>query len=480
VANTLGGNLDTFSLADLLQWLEINALSGRVSIVRGDVKRTIDVKRGAIVYVSSSRPDERLGCFLCDRGLLPEGNVYELLAENFVTGKNLTRLIVEKEYLSRERLAEAVETLAIQILLDLFHWSGARFEFDPHHSTEDILRIHLSLRGQVLAFHGVKSVDESGRIRVANVLPQEEGEALWEKDLRPDALAGTFWSIIEALGGEAGGAGAVRERFYVFNLFAEELHRNLLSPVRPFPIFDDTAEMLSATLRESGEEPERVARVAALDPFFTADLLFLANALRGERKGLYGTARDAAEALGPSALRLFSGLLAGSSTPKLPCGYRVQRAVRRASLSTAAAASHLAEPVGMDNETAYTLGLLEAIPAHEIMKLLVSLDFPPGPFRGATLDAFRPLLGREMAHKLNLPRAHTEVLGSRGRLDMKSPVAERLVFFAKQMTSGEQIGSEWTSEDPALADRFAALASDPAISEKITRAASMLHELARL
>lgn len=480
MAKTLSGNLDTFSLADLLQWLEINALSGRVTVLRGDVKRTIDVKRGAIVFVSSSRPDERLGSFLMERSLLPEAAVYELLAENFVTGKNLTRLILEKELLSRDRLAEAIESLAIQILLDLFHWSGARFEFDPLHVSEDILRIQLSLRGQVLAFHGVKSVDDSARIRIASVIDEGEREAPWEKDLRPDALAGTFWSIVESLGSEAGGAGTVRERFYVFNLFAEELHRSLLTPPRPFPIFDDTAEMLETALLESGEEASRIARIAALDPFLTADLLFLANALRAERKGLFGTALEAADAVGPAALRLYVGLLAGTQSSKLQSGERLNRVIRRAALSTAAAASALAESDGVDGETGYTLGLLEPLPAHEILKLLVTLDFPPGPFRGATLDTFRPLLGRMLARKLNLPRTHEDVLGSKGRIDARSPKVERLVFFAKQLTPSEQIGGEWTSEDPELADRFALLAGDPALPERIARSVSLLHEIVRL
>jgi hypothetical protein len=480
VPKTLSGNLDTFSLADLLQWLEINALSGRVSITRGDVKRVIDVKRGAIVFVSSSRPDERLGSFLTDRQVLSEGTVYELLAENFVTGKNLTRLIIEKEILSRDRLAEAIETLAVQIFLDLFHWSGARFEFDPLHSIEEILHIHLSLRGQVLAFQGVKSIDDSSRIRLASVLEEGEREAPWEKDLKPDALAGLFWSIIEALGVEPGGAAAVRDRFYVFNLFAQELHRTLLSPPRTFPIFDDTAEMLEEALSESGDEPHRIARIAALDPFLTANLLFLGNALRVERKGLLGCARDAAEAVGVPALRLFTGLLAGPQTTKLSSGDQMHRVVRRAALSTAAAASHLAESGDFDSETAYTLGLLEPLPAHEILKLLISLDFPPGQFRGATLDAFRPMIGLVMARKLNLPRAHENVFGSKGRIDARSPAAERLIFFAKQLTPSEQIGGEWTSEDPELADRFAALASDPDVPERIARAASMLHDIARL
>ena len=161
MARTLSGNLDTFSLADLLQWLEINALSGRVTVWRGEVLRTIDLKGGAIVFVSSSLPNERLGVYLTRRKVLSEAAVYELLAESFATGKNLTRLILERNLLGREKLAEAVEGLAMKILLDLFHWAGASFEFDPLFKIEDLIRIHLSLRGQVLAFHGAKAVDDS-------------------------------------------------------------------------------------------------------------------------------------------------------------------------------------------------------------------------------------------------------------------------------------------------------------------------------
>ena len=180
MARTLSGNLDTFSLADLLQWLEINALSGRVTVWRGEVLRTIDLKGGAIVFVSSSLPNERLGVYLTRRKVLSEASVYELLAESFATGKNLTRLILERNLLAREKLAEAVEGLAMKILLDLFHWAGASFEFDPLFKIEDLIRIHLSLRGQVLAFHGAKSVDDS-RVNLGTRPPRRrDGRPLGE------------------------------------------------------------------------------------------------------------------------------------------------------------------------------------------------------------------------------------------------------------------------------------------------------------
>jgi hypothetical protein len=55
--------------------------------------------------------------------------------------------------------------------------------------------------------------------------------------------------------------------------------------------------------------------------------------------------------------------------------------------------------------------------------------------------------------------------------------AERLIFFAKQMIPTDQIGPEWVSDDPALADRYAALSLDPALPQVIARDAERLREI---
>jgi hypothetical protein len=478
VPKTLSGNIDTFSLADLLQWLEINGLSGRVTIQRGDVRRAIDLKGGAIVFVSSSRPDERLGVFLASRSVLPEPVIYELLAENFATGKALTRLIVDRQLLSRERLAEAVESLAIQVLLDLFHWSGAVFEFDPMVRTEDILRIQLSLRGQVLAFHGVKSVDDSARIRISERTDPDIA-APWEREFSPDVLAATFWTLLERSGSEHHGADGIRERFYVFSRFAEQLKKRLSEQFRLFPIFDDTALLLQAAIEEEAGT-DHLVQIAALDPFLTLDLLYLANALRIERKGLAATAREAAVMVGDGALRLFLRHLSSQGAVKTSSADKLERVIRRSALSTAVAASQLSEPLGLSPELGYTLGLIEPLAAYEPLKILLAADFEPGPFRANVLDEFRSLHGRVLARKLNLPRPHADVFGSLSEVTSRSPVAEQLIFFAKKLLPAERIGCEVTSEDPELADRFVTLTADSDLPALVAEGTARLKELVNL
>ena len=472
---TLSGTLDTFSLADLLQWLEINRLSGRLTISRGEDRRVIDLKRGAIVFVSSVKPEERLGTFLVAQGVLPEPAVYELLADSFVTGRSLTRLVFETGLLSRDALASAVEDLALKVLLDLFHWRGARFVYDPSVQTEDILRIQLSLRGQALALEGARSVDHTARRRTDEA-GEEDAASPLEGELSPRAVAHAFFSVVEGLDQESPPASVWHERFEIFGRFSEKVAAALRHPFRPLPVFDDTAERCRAAL-EAGTETEEAFRLAATDPFLAMDLLFLGNSLRTPSTGLLSTVDAAVGALGAGALRRYLDLLTAADAPAVSSRERLERALRGAAVSTAVAASHLAPSLGEDPGQAWALGLLEPVGGYELLKLLLTEDFEPGPFRAASLACYRAASGRALARKLNLPTPFADVLGAEGQVTSRSTPSEQLVFFAKQMVPAEQVGREWTSEDPELADRYASLAVDEELAGRIREDATALREL---
>ena len=73
-------------------------------------------------------------------------------------------------------------------------------------------------------------------------------------------------------------------------------------------------------------------------------------------------------------------------------------------------------------------------------------------------------------------RDHT-YLGSSGQVSSHSPAAEQLVFLAKQMVAADQVGREWTSEDPELADRYSSLVVDEHLAERIAGDAAALREV---
>ncbi|MGZ6989034.1 MAG: HDOD domain-containing protein, partial [Thermoanaerobaculia bacterium] len=329
-----------------------------------------------------------------------------------------------------------------------------------------------------LAFHGAKSVDD-GRVNLGGSGVGDESGARWEKEFKPDAIESLFWTILEGLPGEIPAPAALREAFQGFTSFAKRVHKRLREPARLFPIYDDTAAMLRTAIDEGGN-PERIVQIAALDPFLTIDLLYLANSLRTEPKELIGTAREAVRVVGTRAIQRFIGLLADVGSPKVPSEEKMERVVRRSALSTAVAGSHLAEDLGLEKEDAYTLGLLEPLGSYELLKLLISVAFPPGPIRAGALSRFRAAAGRVLARKLNLPHSVEDVLGSSGQVTSRSPAAERLIFLAKQAAPSEQIGQEWTSDDPRLTDQVVALTARSERIDGISRDTAMLREILQL
>lgn len=480
---TFSGSLSSFSLADLLQWIEINARSGRLTLTRSGIVRAVDVQDGAIVYASSSVPGERLAIHLATSRALTEHQVYALLVENLLTGATLSRLILDRGLLDRGVLAASVEKLATRILLDAFHWPDGDFSFDPMRRTEDVLQIQLALRGQAIAFLGAKSLDDTARGVASGRSNRSRDDGDWARRLRdPIAVEDAFWEALDETPLEESADRAVlRLGFEAFRRFASGLALELERPFGLLPIFDDTAALLRSAL-DGGADDDALVQIAALDPFLTIDLLTIGNSLRlsTDPRGPLGTARTAAEAIGPEALRGLASGLADPSAAYVSSSERLERVVRRASLSTAAAASHVATALGDDAEAAFTLGLIEPVGGWMPLKLLIAADFPAGGLRASALARLRPVYGRALARKLNLDAAGEAILGSSGKIGTESSDAERLVFLAKQMVAIDQIGSDWSNDDPALADHVAELAGDADLPTRIAGSVQGLFEILKL
>ncbi len=473
VQKFLRGDLDTFSLPDLLQWLEVSRQSGRVTLSHGAIRRSIDLKEGKIVFVSSTRPEERLAAHLVRHRILNSAEAYTSLAENLLSGRNLTRIILDRGLATRKRLAWAVEGLAVEILLASFRDKGATFEFDPSISTEDILQIQLSLRGQVLALHGAKTADELPGSPPGSADPRAESSA--QDQLGPEAAADTFWAILELTSGSESTPGALREIFAEFQGFVAEFRRRLAGPFRFAPIYADTSVLLRRALRQ-GSSDEQLIQISALDPFLTLNILSFANTLSTGPEPI-ATPRSAASAVGPEAFRTFLDFSSRREAPQTSPALPLERVIRASSISTAVASARVARRLGQDEETAYTGGLLAPLAAYELLQALLAVGFEPGAFRAGVLREYRSLCGSLLARRWGLPEELAALLGSNGTVTGQSPGLVKLVYSASLMVALEGIGCELESEDPELVESAASLASDTGLLSEIRHDTDQLFEI---
>ena len=248
------GRLEVFGLADLLQWMELNRRSGRLTVTRGHDRRTLDWKDGEIVYVSGSLPRHRLGVHLLRSGALPAATLYELLARNMTTQENLTRLILEMGHDTLDGLSLRVEELARKLLFEIFEWREANFEYDPTYRVTPILRIGLTLRGQALAFQGVKQLDDTHRLSRRERRETWEAADAWVIPFLPEGIEEHFWEALERieapLDPPEGRGHAMR-----FHEFARRLRDRLIKNYLMRPVHHDTAALLAELLKKTPLDP---------------------------------------------------------------------------------------------------------------------------------------------------------------------------------------------------------------------------------
>ena len=450
LTNDLRGRLEVFGFADLLQWMELNRRSGRLALAQGRDRRILDWRDGEIAYVSGTIPRHRLGVHLLRSGALPAATLYELLARNFTSDKNLTRLILEGGHDTHDGLSLRVEELARRLLFEMFGWSEAEFEYDPDYLVQPFLRIGLTLRGQALAFQGVKNLDDSERRRGRR---KKEDAETWDSPFEPQETQDRFWDLLERTEGSI-----VPEEAHklsrAFRDFADRVRELAERTAAMRPVFEDTAGLLRELLKKAPLDPAAVVPVAALDPWLTLDLLILANSLSVDRDNAVGTVPDAIERLGASAVTVLVDRLVATDFHRIPDSDGAARALRRASVAAAIAAGRYAERYGMTRERGYTLGLLHTVCYGEILELFRTLEFPAGPFRAAVLDAYRMPLGVRLAEAWSLPPDFQSVISDDGADPSE---AASLVRTARATVPGCAIGALARERvDPLLTEEIGA------------------------
>jgi len=450
VSDHFRGRLEVFGFADLLQWMELNRRSGRLTMTKGRDTRLLDWRDGEIVYVSGSLPRHRLGVHLLRSGALPAATLYDLLARNFTTQENLSRLILEGGHDTLDGLSLRVEELARKLLFEMFEWHQASFDYDPDHRVQPILRIGLSLRGQALAFHGVKKLDDTRRRRRRGERLDDPEE--WDLPFRPEETPERFWEVAEKAGEDLGPESG-RMAYKSFLEFTDRVRERSRGSIAMNPVHEDTANLLLELLKKAPSEPAAVVPIAALDPNLTLDFLILANALSVDRDNAVGTVPDAIQRIGPRAVLVLIDRLSAPDFPRIPEDDAAARALRRAGVAAAVASGRYAERFGVTRERGYTLGLLHAVGYAAIFDVMRSMSFPAGPFRSAALEIYRPALASVRAESWGLPLDFQSALADDGT---DPSAAAALVRTARAAVPGCAIGAVSSEQvEPLWADEIA-------------------------
>jgi hypothetical protein len=162
VADALSGDLSFISIAEVLQMLELQRQSGRLSIVGGGGEIQIFMSDGAIDLVQSIglAVSFRLGRYLVEDGIISRDALKQQLSETESTDRLLGESLVEAQAASREQVQKALSRQSGELIYELVRWKEGRFAFVTGATSTPSSLANLGMTPGGLLMEGFRRVDE--------------------------------------------------------------------------------------------------------------------------------------------------------------------------------------------------------------------------------------------------------------------------------------------------------------------------------
>jgi hypothetical protein len=166
----LKGTLKDFGIADIFQLIGQQTKTGVLHLKARDEEVHIAFSGGNIVRADSSSRQKRdlLGTMLINAALISPGQLEECLDAQRRTLQRLGDILLEKRYLTAEKLKEMYQLQVGETVYRLFGWKSGTYEFEQG-AVEFDAAMFTPIRSESVLMEGFRRVDEWPSIR--RVLP---------------------------------------------------------------------------------------------------------------------------------------------------------------------------------------------------------------------------------------------------------------------------------------------------------------------
>lgn len=151
----------TFDLPDLLREICERGITGELRLESGGSQRRLALRDGEIVFASSSSPDDRLGEYLLRKYAIALTDL-QRFSPGVRPGLRLGQLLVENGLLDDAGLRRAVSGQLRSIVLGLFRWTEASYEFQRKATRQEA--ITLDVPTARLIVDGIREIDSWRRL----------------------------------------------------------------------------------------------------------------------------------------------------------------------------------------------------------------------------------------------------------------------------------------------------------------------------
>lgn len=163
----LSGTLREFILADVMQLLTQQKVTGRLVINSGCLEGTILFKNGIIV--GATRHTEtftnRLFYYLITVQQQPRNKIRELFSSYDGKTAELTALLESKGVFTHQELENYATTVIIDIACSLFLWTSGKYHFDAIQNVDSFIPAGISLPVENIVMEAMRRIDEWRRMK---------------------------------------------------------------------------------------------------------------------------------------------------------------------------------------------------------------------------------------------------------------------------------------------------------------------------
>ena len=168
---SINGNLQTMSLAEILQWLAGGRQTGTLSVTNGIEDKKVFFENGEIVSSSTTDPKGYLGQFLLSKGVITEDILAQAMAVQEEQGGLLGEILIEGGAIEPEMLDQILKLKTEENIFELFAWQEGTFEFlDGELPLHGLVPMAIHVTGLVM--EGMRRLDHAEAIKSLIPTPQ--------------------------------------------------------------------------------------------------------------------------------------------------------------------------------------------------------------------------------------------------------------------------------------------------------------------
>ena len=147
MALTISGNIKETSLPDVLEGLKAMRTTGTLVVQSGDLKKSVYVDDGKIVFASSSDNADRLGEVMIRAGKLTREDLEAALqiSKRLAGFKKFGAILVENKFVSPADLFSGLKLQVKEIITSLLLLDEGTYQFDPK-LPPDIIPLQINLQ----------------------------------------------------------------------------------------------------------------------------------------------------------------------------------------------------------------------------------------------------------------------------------------------------------------------------------------------